>query len=554
MDCCKKKIFFTVLLCLVIFSYASASDFSPAKLYEIAKVKYHGLMSSSPKERIDRKSWYQAIELFQEAYQKEPKGPLADDSLFSAARLYRELFSREKNTDDLEKAIAYFQSVYEKFPDSALADDALFLTGESYYLHKKDYFQAYEAYKKIVISYPTGDRYEAAKTRLNEMLRFHAKKVTPVEQSSLNRVNDIRHWSNPKYSRIVIDLSNQADYKETLQRSPSRIYIDLFNTKLSPDMKKSPIKVMDGLLKEIRFGTHGENTTRVIIDIGNVNRYKIFALENPFRIVIDVKGGEISREKEIVGKEKRKPPAAKIEKEEKHPIVKEKRLTIVLDPGHGGKDSGAVGYNGLKEKTIVLDIAKRLQSFLKERTPHRVFLTRAKDVYISLEERTAIANTLNADLFISLHANASRRRGAIGVETYFLDYTFNEDVLETVARENNAPFLLKDDLQAILFDLKKTRDSNESVVLANNVQEAMISRLNANYRKIKDRGAKAGPFYVLFGAEMPSILVETFFISNKKEARMLESPVYRQKIAEAIFYGIQNYLAGQEKTGVRASN
>jgi len=537
-----KKIFLINLafLLLLFFALPCIADLSPEKIYEIAREKYHSLMTLSSGSKIHRQSWNHAISLFEEVYGKNPRGSLADDSLFSVANLYRELFLRAGDRRDLEKAIQYYQSVYQKFPKSNLADDACFISGEAYFLFKKDLSGAYSAYTKIIENYPKGDKYLSAKIRLREIRQFYSNQINQKEEEKFNEIKGVRHWSNPKYTRIVIDLDKQVAYKETQKKKLNRIYIDFFNTKLSPSVKKHLFKIGDGLLKSIRVGTVTKDTSRVIIDIDRISKYKIFALDNPFRIVIDVKL-EKEKEKRVVEKRKEETVPLRKKKEEIKPRPP-RTMTIVIDPGHGGKDSGAVGPNGLKEKTVVLDIAKRLKKILREKTRYKVLLTREKDVYISLEERTAIANTLNADLFVSIHANASRRRGAIGVETYFLDYTFNEDILETVARENNAPVLLKDDLQAILFDLKKTRDSNESAVLANSIQETMVSNLNSKYSKLLDRGAKAGPFYVLFGAEMPSVLVETLFISNRKEERLLKSYIYRQKIAEAIFDGIKIYL------------
>jgi len=539
-------LFFSIFFLLI--TVPSNADLSPEKTYEIAKRRYHKLMTSSPMEKINRQSWDRTIGLFKEVFNKNPRGSLADDSLFSIGSLYAELYRRAGNKDDLKNAVKYYQKVYQKFPKSNLSDDSLFLIGEAFFLYEKDYSSADSAYRKIVNNYPKGDKYTSAKIRLREIKQFYSNKASLEKKEGLSQIKGVRHWSNPKYTRIVIDLDNKVTYKESQLRNPDRIYLDLLNTRLGPEAKKHFIKIGDSLLKSIRLSHHTAEITRVVIDINNINRYKIFVLENPFRIVIDVKGNYV---KDEVVAEKRKKEDALPRKKREELTVKHYIKTIVIDPGHGGKDPGAIGYNGLEEKTVVLDIAKRLKKIMREKTNYKVILTREKDVYLSLEERTAIANTLNADLFISLHANASRRRGAMGVETYFLDYTFNEEVLEIASRENNAPFLLKDDLQAILYDLKKTNYYNESILLANHVQESLILSLDSNYRKFLNRGAKAAPFYVLFGAEMPSVLIETLFISNRKEEKMLRNERYKQRIAEAIFIGIQNYMS-ETKKDIRA--
>ena len=545
-------LFFSIFF--LIITVPSIADLSPERTYEIAKRKYRQLMTSPPKEKINRNSWNRTIGLFKEVFNKNPKGSLADDSLFSIGNLYTELFRRGGKKHDLKNAVKYYQEVYKKFPKSNLTDDALFLVGEAFFLYEKNYSKADSAYRKIVDKYPKGDKYISAKIRLREIKQFYSNKDSLQKKEGLSQIKGVRHWSNPKYTRIVIDLDNKVTYKESQLRNPDRIYLDLFNTRLGPDVKKHFIKIGDSLLKSIRLSHHTADTARVVIDINNINKYKMFALENPFRIVIDVKGDYV-QDKVVV--EKRKKEDLRVTKKRRELPAKHYIKTIVIDPGHGGKDPGAIGYYGLKEKTVVLDIAKRVKKIMKKKTNYKVILTREKDIYLSLEERTAIANTLNADLFISLHANASRRRGAMGVETYFLDYTFSEEALEIAARENNAPFLLKDDLQAILYDLRKTNDYNESILLANHVQKSLISSLDStsldsNYRKFMDRGAKAAPFYVLFGAEMPSVLIETLFISNRKEEKMLRNDRYKQRIAKAIFMGIQSYIS-ETKKGLRAA-
>ncbi|MEK7850436.1 MAG: N-acetylmuramoyl-L-alanine amidase, partial [Deltaproteobacteria bacterium] len=214
---------------------------------------------------------------------------------------------------------------------------------------------------------------------------------------------------------------------------------------------------------------------------------------------------------------------------------------IVIDPGHGGHDAGAIGYKGMKEKDVVLDIGKVLRDILAERLGVEVVMTRDTDVFIPLEERTAIANTVGADLFISVHANASRNKNAGGIETYFLNFAKDEDSMRLAAAENATTTKNMSDLQAILNDLMLNSKINESSKLARYVQGSMLDVMNGNGSKAKDRGVRQAPFYVLIGAQMPSILIETSFITNKEDARRLADQVFQKTIAKAIAGGIEKY-------------
>lgn len=216
---------------------------------------------------------------------------------------------------------------------------------------------------------------------------------------------------------------------------------------------------------------------------------------------------------------------------------------IVIDPGHGGKDNGARGQKGLTEKEVVLDISLRLKNIIKRHSGYKVILTRSKDVFIPLEERTAIANTNKADIFISIHANASKRKKASGIETYYLDFAKSRQALETAARENKILLSeIRDDVQYILADMVANSKMNESSQLAGIVQNGLIVGMRKKYRGVKNLQAKGGPFYVLHGANMPSILVETSFISNPIDGKRLGLSKYRERLAYFIFKGIEKYF------------
>ena len=217
---------------------------------------------------------------------------------------------------------------------------------------------------------------------------------------------------------------------------------------------------------------------------------------------------------------------------------------IVIDPGHGGHDTGTIGPDGLLEKDLVVDVGRRLGKLLETRLGAEVIYTRKDDTFIPLETRTAIANQEQADLFVSIHANSSRDPNARGVETYYLNFTSSPDALEVAARENAVSEKSIHELGDLVKKIALKEKIEESHEFASNVQEALHSGLATKNSGIRDRGVKKAPFIVLIGANMPSILAEISFVSNPSDERKLRTPEYRQRIAESLYRGISKYVSG----------
>jgi N-acetylmuramoyl-L-alanine amidase len=215
---------------------------------------------------------------------------------------------------------------------------------------------------------------------------------------------------------------------------------------------------------------------------------------------------------------------------------------IVIDAGHGGHDPGAIGPGGLQEKDLVLDVALRLEKLLRAELGADVVMTRATDVFIPLEERTAIANARGADLFLSIHANSSRSRKARGIETYFLNFAKNAHAEEVAARENSISSATLKDLQNLVKAITLNSKIDESRDFAANIQEAMIGSLRPHYPEVEDRGVHQAPFYVLIGASMPSVLAEIAFVSHPQEEKILRKPEHRQNVARSLAEGVRTYL------------
>jgi N-acetylmuramoyl-L-alanine amidase len=219
---------------------------------------------------------------------------------------------------------------------------------------------------------------------------------------------------------------------------------------------------------------------------------------------------------------------------------------IVIDAGHGGHDPGAMA-NGLSESELTLDVAARLSKLLQKQPGVEVIMTRSTDVFIPLEERTAIANREGADLFLSIHANASRNPKAHGVETYYLNFATNPEAEAVAARENAGSAQTMHRLPEIVKAIALNNKLDESKDFASIVQRAMVRRLATRNKTLRDLGVKQAPFIVLIGAAMPSVLAEISFVTNKQEGALLKTGAYRQHIAEALFDAVQRYQQSLKK-------
>lgn len=378
-------------------------------------------------------------------------------------------------------------------------------------------------------------------------------------------VTGVKHWSNSNYTRIVISLDKKTEFSHKLLNPDAsinkdwrRLYVDIKGAELGAGLNKS-IPINDGLLKVARAGQFDKDTVRVVFDIESIDDFKIFPLSDPFRIVVDVtgKGEAVAKAEEALPKEPQKPQPV-IEKpfSKRTPEIKSaspsitqqlglKVRKIVLDPGHGGKDPGAIGRGGLKEKDVTLKLGRMLKETLASKLDSRIVMTRTTDVFIPLEERTAIANSQDADLFVSIHINASPRRAASGVETYTLGLSNSEEAKRIAARENATSTRSVSDLEFILNDLIKTAKTNDSVRLAASVQDKLVAGLKAKYKSTKSNGVKGAPFYVLVGTKMPAILIEVSYISNPEEEKRLKDERYLKEIVDGITSGLLKYINGE---------
>ncbi len=345
----------------------------------------------------------------------------------------------------------------------------------------------------------------------------------------LSDVAELRHWSYPDYTRIVVETTRpvtiSSDVKhlpaDPVAGRPERLYIDLEGLWVGTDHLDG-VRLSDGLLQRFRRGQFTVEKTRLVLDLERYERHRLLQLTHPDRVVIDV-----------YGRRGGAPSPAFLP-----PPLRPVR-TVVLDPGHGGRDPGAIGVRGLKEKDVNLRIARAVGRELEDRG-FRVIFTRDDDRTLDLEQRTAIAEGSDGDLFVSIHANAARRRSVRGIETYYLDENHERHALTVAARENGIPRNQVNVLQRTLAKLRVSELSPHSERLATMVHEEMISGMPRRYRE-PDLGVKKGPFYVLFLSNMPAILVEAGFLTNKTDAKRLRSGDYLNSVATQIAVGLERY-------------
>jgi len=553
-----KKTYFShilVILCMLFMMWPRVLSAATAKdKYFNAEACYKKLRHN-PKKQKYRDKWLGCIKKFEAVYHYDLKGPWAAAGLYMSGQLYQELYKRSFKRSDQEMAIDIYERIITDFP-------------ESKYKQKADYALRNISYKKVSKidskkEIPEKDVEKVEKDSIDAEIEKLISTPLPDEKDLKGAKNmeakilGLRYWSNPSYTRVVVDADNEVSYthrllkKDASIKKPQRLYIDLNNSRLAKDITKV-VPINDNLLIDARAGQYASNSVRVVVDIKSFETYKIFSLKNPFRIVIDVWGTidkTIPPEIEVSKKNAKIPPGA---------LAKQLVLgvsRIVIDPGHGGRDYGAPGYlRGVHEKDVVLKLSRRLAKKIRKELGCEVIMTRNSDRNLTLEERTAIANTKNADLFISIHTNAVRDRRAYGIETFFLNLATDNDAILVAARENATSTKNISDLETILSDLMQNAKINESSRLAVHVQKSMDLHLRNHYSRIKSKGVKQAPFYVLLGAQMPAILIETSFISNPRECKRLNDIAYQDQMSEAIVNGIKEYIKEMNPTALMEEN
>jgi N-acetylmuramoyl-L-alanine amidase len=405
-------------------------------------------------------------------------------------------------------------------------------------------------------------------------------------------IQDITQTALPRGERLTIALSREVVYDGERVENPDRVFVDFTNASAASALVQRAQRIGGSLITGVRIGRRTTGVTRVVLELTGSPRYSTFPLYDPFRLIVDVESDapaapprpqsipaaspkaeapraepskpapvltaappiRAAAEPPATAETAPPPPAPKpappaITSRGDYSLARQLGLgvsRIVIDAGHGGHDPGAQAH-GVAEADLVLDVAHRLEKLLRQHEEIDVVLTRRSDEFIPLEERTAIANRERADLFLSIHANASRRSDARGVETYFLNFATNPDAENVAARENATSAQTMGTLPAILRAIALNNKLDESRELAAIVQTHLVRKLRAQNKGLRDLGVKQAPFVVLIGAQMPSILAEISFVTNKAEAALLKQPTYRQQIAQALYDGLMKYQTSLKK-------
>ncbi len=544
---------------------------STSELYERAVRLRTGLEGKPTHERT-LAEYKHVLTSFEQVVSHSPKSWAAPESLVAIAEIYQAM-GREIDSKYFDSAIKTYRRILKEYATVRYHVDILYTIGQIQRSDLGDLEAARQTFQDLIKKYPKSGRARAAKlviADIEQEEKMLAETFPPKVEvpSKLPQVVNIRHWNARNYTRVVIDVDDQVKYKDARIANPDRIFFDLYDCRLASALVGKSFEVEDGLLRRIRTAPNQVGVVRVVLEMSQAENYSVFSLPNPFRLVVDIygkgatEGATVARKPSSKAPEqpsgsagaKKEPEMAKLPEPIKpaEPNTDGNRsLTrtlglkigrIVIDPGHGGHDTGTVGPSGLMEKDLVLDIGRRVGKLLEKKSGVEVVLTRDDDTFVPLENRTALANQNQADLFVSLHANSSPNPEIRGVETYYLHFTESKDALEVAARENAVSQKSIHELQDLLKGIAVNEKREESKELAQDLQAAMVSNLVKANRHLKNRGVKKAPFVVLVGANMPSVLSEISFLSNPSDEKLLKEPSYRQKVAVALYAGLAKYL------------
>ena len=689
------------------------------------------MLEARPVRERTRADYQDVIKAYRRVYLECPTSAKADPSLFAAAQLQEEMGRRFQDEQLLRAAIQQYEFLRRQYPGSKSRFAALFRIGEIYKDDLHDPGLAQQTFEQFVRRYPRNQFADQARQQLAQLaakpeLRSRpqseeAALAAPGEESEersgedketrsarpgnqdaggsttggggrLVRITGIRAWSNAEGTRVAVELEGRVPYESQTIENPHRVFFDLFDTRLDPQVIGKGLRVTPGLVKRIRISQFKPHQTRVVLEVGGDLNFETRWLSGPPRLLIELRSEptktrgaakeasatmpakeaaaspdsspsrvandtpdsaasqddaekdsaadllpadkdpeaglrrcsdqdphssscsagddrpgatsvvisngvkktiveaddddsrspttatakasalEVANQptptKDKVSRQAKAGARDSLDAREAQPMASgDRSLTrvlglkigkIVIDPGHGGHDTGTIGPHGLQEKDLVLEVSLRLGKLLESRLGAQVIYTRQDDNFIPLETRTAIANREGADLFISVHANSSHDPAARGVETYYLNFTSSPEALEVAARENAISEESIHELQDLVKKIALKEKIEESREFAVDVDQSLLGGLRLKNPGLRDRGVKKAPFIVLIGANMPSILAEISFLSNPTDERRLKTADYRQRIAEALYRGIAKYVSGlsgvkvatrMEKTG-----
>jgi N-acetylmuramoyl-L-alanine amidase len=455
-----------------------------------------------------------------------PRSGYSDNAVWQGALLAADAFWEFGEPADRDRALRLLKGLEARYPSSSLLKQVPAQT------------------KRLAEASPTSPTSSAARvvpapSRPSTPLPQPAPPATPAasQPRAAATLRAIRREVLPYALRVTLELEREVQFYDERIEGPARVFVDLHNTRVVEPLKNAALTFPDDVVRQIRVGRQQDGRTRVVLDIHNAARHSVYTLYNPYRIVLDFERLAPTVDSKV------EPAPAPIKPPVGLSLSRQLGLSvarIVIDPGHGGHDPGAE-VRGLTEAEVTLDVALRLEKLLLKQPGVEVVLTRRGDTYVPLEERTHIANEAEADLFLSIHANASANGRARGLETYFLNFASNSAAEAVAARENAGSTRTMRELPDIVKAIALNDKVDESRKLASLVQSSMFTSLRRVNKQARNLGVKQAPFVVLIGATMPSILAEVSFLTNRQEAALLRTPKYREQIAEALLAGVMKY-------------
>ena len=593
-------------------------------------------LNVKPRAKRTLADYRQVVSSYRRVYLITPRADDVPDALLAIAQLYTEMGERFGRSY-YQSAVDAYRFLLREYPTSRSGPEALLVCAKLQRDQLADYSASTQTYQDFLKRYPRSPRKHEAQEGVAELALLQnsakpspgrgptivalAEASLPRDEASdtlppLNatshpsagtpRLRRIRSSATADATRVTIDLEDVVQYASGRLTNPDRIFFDLHEARLTPEVARESVKVDGDLLTAVRVAQNHAGVVRVVLDVSGVKEYTASISENPPQLLIDLfrkplPSGTAKTAKanhnspssqdsaDYLGARADEPAIEPLEAKTDAPLrnsqpanknsvaapIKTSKsgarpdlvqpatapqpthdgqstLTralglkigrIVIDAGHGGHDTGTIGPTGLMEKDLCLDVAVRLGKIIKQRLPGAgVVFTRSDDSFIPLEERTAIANEAHADLFISIHANSSQDHGARGIETYYLNLKGSPEAMEVAARENAVSQVGIHDLEDLVKKIARNEKIDESREFAEDIQSSLSQRVQKTTKTVKNRGVRKAPFVVLIGADMPSILTEISFLSNPADEQLLKKPEHRQRLAEGLYQGVASYL------------
>jgi N-acetylmuramoyl-L-alanine amidase len=545
-----------VLACVLLWPVAAEAQ-TAAVLYQRATTREAAVRKNPTTANVRA-----AVAAYEQVVLRHPRSGYCDDALWNGAELARFGWERFKQESDRKTSERLYTWLRREYPTSAKA-------------------------KQVAPQLAALKATPASASAPSELRRTSPSPAAPpanapsISAPPTGPVATIRAVSVaplPKGDRLVIEFDREVLFSSERIMNPERVFFDLQQVDFASSVQSGAEGLTGSRLRGVRLGRQDGQVARVVLEVADTARHSVFQMYHPYRLVIDLESpsGETPPSTTSGPAALPTPPAfvppappvitapppanvpsigpASTTSGGDYTLARQLGLgvsRIVIDAGHGGNDPGAKA-NGVEEAELVLDIALRVEKLLKQQPGMQVILTRRTDVFIPLEERTEIANREGADLFLSIHANAARRAAAKGVETYFLNFATNPEAEAVAARENATGGKSMGNLPKLVQQITLNTKVKESREFAQMVQTSMIRGLRAQNKAVTDLGVKQAPFVVLIGAEMPSVLAEISFVTNKAEASLLKNEAYKQRIAQSLADAVLKYQASLKKISTMA--